>query len=123
MQRLRRFARYWTGGKQRQFFAGDTVAVPDPCVRLHRFHARSDWLYARIGRQHSIALDRLAQLLFEYLTQECEQAAVTVAETLWHDWQRPAAAKTRLSRCLYRQCGSSSARGKSEAQTQARHLV
>jgi hypothetical protein len=48
----------------------------------------SDWLYARIGRTESIALARLMERLFEFLTKEVKLRAEVVAETLWHDYQR-----------------------------------
>jgi hypothetical protein len=48
----------------------------------------SDWLHARVGRQHGIALARLAELLFEYLTVEGGLAAAEAAQSLWRDWRR-----------------------------------
>ena len=57
----------------------------------------SDWLYARIGRRHSIALDRLAQRLFQYLTEERALSREVVAETLGGTGKKPAAAKNPRS--------------------------
>jgi radical SAM superfamily enzyme YgiQ (UPF0313 family) len=89
MQRLRRFARYWDlVGNSGNFLQTTTLLCQTNGSAFTAFMQWSDWLYARIGRQHSIALDRLAQLLFEYLTEECGLACVAVAETLWRDWQR-----------------------------------
>jgi hypothetical protein len=48
----------------------------------------SDWLYARIRRTDSIALTRLAELLFDFLTQELALDPRTTAEALWCDYQR-----------------------------------
>jgi hypothetical protein len=48
----------------------------------------SDWLYARIGRTDTIALARLAESLFEFLTSELKLEATRAAETMTHDWQR-----------------------------------
>jgi hypothetical protein len=48
----------------------------------------SDWLYARVGRTDSIALSRLAELLFKFLVEEQGRDAQVVAETLWRDYQR-----------------------------------
>jgi hypothetical protein len=48
----------------------------------------SDWLYARLGRTDSIALARLAELLFEFLTGELKLERKATAETLRRDWQR-----------------------------------
>jgi hypothetical protein len=116
MQRLRRFARYWDmvgnsgnfiestpliwnlGGKR--FVASQTFresqgtdkAVPSKALAPPRAFAAflrlSDWLHARTGRTDSIALVRLMELLFEFLTGELKLDAKPVAETMWRDYQR-----------------------------------
>jgi radical SAM superfamily enzyme YgiQ (UPF0313 family) len=116
MQRLRRFARYWDmvgnsgnfvestpliwnlGGKR--FVASQTFwesqgtdkAVPSKALAPPRAFAAflrfSDWLHARTHRTDSIALVRLMELLFEFLTGELKLNAKPVAETLWRDYQR-----------------------------------
>jgi len=48
----------------------------------------ADWLHAQVGRTDSIALARLAELLFRFLTGEAGLGAEQAAETLWRDWQR-----------------------------------
>ncbi len=100
MQRLRRFARYWDlVGNSGNFLettpllcqtnsSAFAAAATEDRSAFAAFMRWSDWLYARIGRQHSIALDRLAQCLFEYLTEECGQSRLSVAEALWRDWQK-----------------------------------
>jgi len=111
MQRLRRFARYWdlvgNSGNfvestpliwnnvaqasrlprpvRKENLAGETPALHSP---FHAFLHFSDWLHARTGRTDSIALVRLMELLFEFLTVELQLDARQVAETLWHDYQR-----------------------------------
>ncbi|HXI68872.1 MAG TPA: DUF4080 domain-containing protein [Verrucomicrobiae bacterium] len=111
MQRLRRFARYWDlvgnsgnfvatapliwlvarasrpcESEQEQKHTGGTpVPQPSPFQSFLRF---SDWLYAKIGRTDSIALARLMELLFEFLTQEGKLDTKLVAETFWLDCQR-----------------------------------
>ena len=112
MQRLRRFAKYWDlvgnsgnfvattpliwsvgraspraemkGGAR---FAGTLAppAQPSPFANFLRF---SDWLYLQLGRTDSIALARLAELLFEFLTTELKLETKFAAETLWRDYQR-----------------------------------
>ena len=47
-----------------------------------------DWLHARAGQRHGIALARLAEWLFEYLTTELGLAAADAAQSLWRDWRR-----------------------------------
>jgi radical SAM superfamily enzyme YgiQ (UPF0313 family) len=60
-------------------------AQPSPFDNFLRF---SDWLYARIGRTDTIALTRLAELLFEFLTKEQRLDKQTTTETLSRDWCR-----------------------------------
>jgi radical SAM superfamily enzyme YgiQ (UPF0313 family) len=55
---------------------------------FHAFLRLSDWLHGRTGRTDSIALMRLMELLFEFLTVELKLDAKPVAETLWRDYQR-----------------------------------
>jgi len=66
------------------------LAPPAPPSKspFHSFLRFSDWLYAKIGRTDSIALARLMELLFEFLTQEGKLDTKLVAETFWLDCQR-----------------------------------
>jgi hypothetical protein len=59
-----------------------------PRSPFHAFLRLSDWLHARTGRTDGIALVRLMELLFEFLTGELKLEAKPVAETLWRDYQR-----------------------------------
>ena len=109
MQKLRRFARYWdlvgnsgnfiestpliwnrsgvpfSGGRPAR---GSAEAGTPNSSPFHAFMRFSEWLHARTGRTDSIALVRLMELLFEYLTAELRLDARRVAETLWRDYQR-----------------------------------
>ncbi len=109
MQKLRRFARYWdlignsgnliettpliwngfgvppSGGKETPEPAEAGTPNYSPFAAFLQF---SDWLHARTGRTDSIALARLMELLFEFLTVELRLDAKPVAETLWRDYQR-----------------------------------
>jgi len=94
MQRLRRFAKYWDlVGNSGNFVAitpliwqhGEGDAAVSPFKNFLRF---SDWLYAQIGRTDTIALVRLAEGLFEFLTGELKLDKKFVAEALWRDWQQ-----------------------------------
>ena len=110
MQRLRRIAKYWDlVGNSGNFVAttpliwsvvgrassraemendarlAGTLAPPSA---FHSFLRFSDWLYARINRTDSIALARLMELLFEFLTREQKLSARGTAEIFWQDWQR-----------------------------------
>ena len=89
LQRLRRFARYWDlVGNSGNFLETTPLLCQTDKSAFAAFMRWSDWLYEKIGRQHSIALDRLAQWLFQYLTEECALAREAVAGTLWRDWQK-----------------------------------
>ena len=59
--------------------------LPSPC---RAFLAFSDWLYARLGQRHGIALDALAESLFVYLTTVRGLAPAAVATTLLADFER-----------------------------------
>jgi radical SAM superfamily enzyme YgiQ (UPF0313 family) len=48
----------------------------------------TEWLYARIGRTDSIALARLAELLFDFLTEELGNDTEAIAGSIERDWQR-----------------------------------
>ena len=62
----------------------------------------SEWLFARVGRTDSIALVRLMEFLFTYLTRELSLNPKSVANALWHDYKtggrndRPAFLKDHL---------------------------
>jgi hypothetical protein len=109
MQRLRRFARYWDlvgnsgnfvettpliwGGFVVPASAGLVAPFPPESGTpnnspFHAFLRLSEWLHVRTGRTDSIALVRLMELFFEFLTAELKLDAKPVAETLWRDYQR-----------------------------------
>jgi radical SAM superfamily enzyme YgiQ (UPF0313 family) len=89
MQRLRRFARYWDlVGNSGNFIETTPLIWSGEDSPFHAFLDWSDWLHARIGRQHSIALAGLAECLFEYLTKNRRLTPEDVAPRLWRDWQR-----------------------------------
>ncbi len=104
LQRLRRFARYWDlVGNSGNFVEttpfiwqaaglGSPLAGTDETPALASpfwsFLKWSDWLYAQVRRTDGIALSRLVELLFRYLTAELGQDASQVAAVLWRDYQR-----------------------------------
>jgi len=89
MQRLRRFARYWDlVGNSGNFVATAPLIWSNDASPFGNFLRFSDWLFAKIQRTDSIALARLMELLFEFLTRELALDAKLVAETFWRDCQR-----------------------------------
>jgi radical SAM superfamily enzyme YgiQ (UPF0313 family) len=92
MQELRRFARYWDlVGNSGNFIETSSLllrrgeASGSPFAE---FMAWSKWLHRRVGRTDNIALLRLMELLFRYLTDERKLDPHTTAEALWRDYQR-----------------------------------
>lgn len=69
MQRLVRFARYWDLIANSGRFASTIkmILADDPFAR---FIALSDWLYEKTDATHKIALDRLAQLVTQWLCSQ-----------------------------------------------------
>jgi hypothetical protein len=89
MQRLRRFARFWDlTGNSGNFVESAPLIWEEKTSPFHGFLRWSDWLFAKTGRTDSIALARLAELLFAFLTTELRLDSRTVAETQWRDYQR-----------------------------------
>jgi radical SAM superfamily enzyme YgiQ (UPF0313 family) len=99
MQKLRRFARYWDLiGNSGNFVETTPLIWQVEGQKLAReersdsafysFMRWSEWLHARVGRTDSIALVRLMELLFNYLTGELKLEPARVAGALWRDYQR-----------------------------------
>jgi hypothetical protein len=89
LQRLRRFARYWDMvGNSGNFIETTPLLWSGGASPFAAFMQWSDWLHARAGQRHGIALARLAEWLFEYLTTPPGLAAADVAQSLWRDWRR-----------------------------------
>jgi radical SAM superfamily enzyme YgiQ (UPF0313 family) len=92
MQRLRRFSRYWdllsNSGNFRQTLP--LLWTSPEGGRLSPFAEfinLADGLYARMGRNHGIALQELAEVLFLHLTG-AGHLAQNVARLIWLDYQR-----------------------------------
>lgn len=95
MQRITRFARYWemvaNSGRFRQalaLLAGDT-----PFARFMRF---ADWLYARTGKTHEMALERLFEHVHDFLVQALDLAPGVASAALLADYES-SGARGRLS--------------------------
>ncbi len=88
MQRLRRFAKYWDLIGNSGNFVETLPLIWREGSPFVNFFRCSAWLYAQLGRTDTIALVRLAEKLFEFLTSELKVDARLAAEKLWLDWQR-----------------------------------
>jgi hypothetical protein len=69
-------------------FIETTPLIWDQSPPFQGFLRFSEWLYGRTGRTDSIALSRLMELIFEFLTRELRSNCQAAAETLWRDYQR-----------------------------------
>ena len=89
MQRMRRFARYWDIIANSGHFTATLKLLwqnaASPFAEFLRF---SDWLHTTLRRTHQIALHVIAQVLFDYLTEERGIDHELTASTLEADWHR-----------------------------------
>ena len=85
MQRIRRFASYWDMICNSGHFLATAPLIWAGGSPFRSFMTLSDWLFAREGRTHAIALPRLARLIFDYLTTQAKRDPKQVAEALSSD--------------------------------------
>jgi radical SAM superfamily enzyme YgiQ (UPF0313 family) len=88
MQRLRRFARYWDLIANSGNFIETTPLIWETGRPFESFAGLSDWLHARTGRSHAIALLALSELIFEYLAKAAGRDPGAVASAIWRDYLR-----------------------------------
>lgn len=88
MQRLRRFARYWDLIANSGNFVRTTPLIWRDASPFAAFLRFSDWLHGRVGKNYGIALGRLAELLFDFLTLELRQDPRETAQKVWADYQQ-----------------------------------
>jgi radical SAM superfamily enzyme YgiQ (UPF0313 family) len=87
MQRLRRFSRYWDLIVNSGNFITTAPLLWQNRSPFDSFMQFADWLYATTNQTHAIALRRLAELLFTYLTKQANHAPAPTAAHLWQDYQ------------------------------------
>ena len=95
MQRMRRFARYWDAVGNSGNFVETTPLIWGGSSPFGSFMGCCDWLYGRLGRTHSIALQTLAERLFEYLCEQRDVPREVVAKAMWRDYQRAGVRRDR----------------------------
>lgn len=88
MQRLRRFARYWDLVANSGNFVKSTPLLWEATSPFTGFLRFGDWLYEASGKTSGIALKRLAELIFEYLTTTSHIDELRAAQAVWHDYRR-----------------------------------
>ncbi|MGL4576414.1 MAG: DUF4080 domain-containing protein, partial [Burkholderiaceae bacterium] len=98
MQRLSRFARYWDLVANSGRFAHTlpTLLATHNESAFASFIAFADWLYGTTGKTHQIALERLFELVHQWLTGPCALQAEQVQALLEQDYAATGA-KGRLS--------------------------
>jgi radical SAM superfamily enzyme YgiQ (UPF0313 family) len=86
LQRLTRFARYWeiVANSGRFPRSLPLITADAPFASFMRF---AEWLYARTGKTHEIALERLYEHLYAFLTTELVVAPELAADTLGADFE------------------------------------
>ncbi|MFT3787367.1 MAG: DUF4080 domain-containing protein [Tepidisphaeraceae bacterium] len=92
LQRIRRFARYWDTIANSGNFV-ETLPLllgrdDEHASAFVRFMELSDRLHDRMGRNHGIALNDLAEFLFRHLTEQLGLPPDAVAQRLWQDHLR-----------------------------------
>ena len=88
MQRLRRFSRYWDLVANSGNFLRTAPLIWGDGSPFDSFLRWSDWLFETSGATHGIALGRLAELLFEFLTEQIGRSAHETADAIWDDFRR-----------------------------------
>ncbi|MBM3879123.1 MAG: DUF4080 domain-containing protein [Verrucomicrobia bacterium] len=109
LQRLRRFARFWDLIGNSGNFVETTPLLwgDDGASPFDAFMALCDWLFQQTGQQHAIALARLCELVFQYLTTVLNRPATLVADRIERDWRR--AGRRDVPPCLRSHAASASA--------------
>ena len=89
MQRMRRFARYWDlVGNSGNFTESVSLIWEGGRSPFESFLEFGDWLYQAARRRHGIALTKLVEFLFRFLTEIRGLDPKLVAATLWRDYRR-----------------------------------
>lgn len=86
LQRLTRFARYWDVIANSGRFKNARPLLLQQAP-FERFMALSDWLYQTTSQTYKLALPRLFELLYQWLTQHGGVPDADVSEALWQDYQ------------------------------------
>jgi radical SAM superfamily enzyme YgiQ (UPF0313 family) len=88
LQRLKRFSRYFDLLHNSGNFKSSVTLVWGSDSPFWSFLKLSDWIYARTGRTNAIALNRLAEHLFNYLVLKRAVDKAMAANALFDDYVR-----------------------------------
>jgi radical SAM superfamily enzyme YgiQ (UPF0313 family) len=89
VQRLRHFARTWDQICNSGNFVETAPLIWEGSKSVYEaFMEWTVWLHDRLGRLHAVALARLMEMLFIFLTEHKRLPANRVAQNLWRDYQR-----------------------------------
>ncbi|MDW8262358.1 MAG: DUF4080 domain-containing protein [Phycisphaerales bacterium] len=88
MQRMRRFSRYWDLIANSGNFVATLPLLWGDGSPFQWFLRFSDWLYQTTGQTHAIALNSLAERLFQFLIDVRGLEPQRAAEAIWSDFQR-----------------------------------
>jgi radical SAM superfamily enzyme YgiQ (UPF0313 family) len=87
VQRLKRMARYWDLiANNGNFLTSYPLIWQDQPSPFQAFLAFSDWLFQQTKRHHGIALNRLAEWLWTYLTEVVKRPVDVVGKHLAQDY-------------------------------------
>ena len=88
LQRLVRYARYWDlVGNSGRYTRGLALLFEDAPSVFDRFLGFADWFYARTGKTHEIALERMYDALHAYLVDERGGDVTRVEAALLADYE------------------------------------
>jgi hypothetical protein len=88
LQRMRRFARFWDLVANSGNFVELTPLIWLDDSPFHSFMRLSDWMADTAGRTHGIALNRLAEMLVEFLTAVAQRDPAEVEARLRRDFEK-----------------------------------
>lgn len=87
MQRMKRFARYFDLFFNSGNFTGSVELIWQASSAFNGFLRFSDWLFEQTGRTNAIALNRLAEYLFTYLSDVQNHTPSTCANRIYQDFR------------------------------------
>ncbi|MDX1295334.1 MAG: DUF4080 domain-containing protein [Sulfurimonadaceae bacterium] len=85
IQQMKRFARFWDMTYNSGNFNRSIRLLWSEGNVFETFLAFSDWIYGKTASTYKISLDRIAALLFEYLTDVVKADADTVGKAMYED--------------------------------------